>query len=509
LGCKYEDPFAESLDIDSPVTTVSSLVYVDHSRDQLIFVDPKDDELDVNYIPFGDETDRAAWCVATRDESEVLVLKIPADAKQEDVEEQLFRYPADGDDDPVVYDVLAPFTSVALSPDHQTAVLYFGTDSGEHLQNANQVGIVDLQGKGVRNLTLNGFGGRLNSVHFPGQIREGEPILVEIGTHFRDIATFLADGEIVLVDMADEVADQVAVRFDENVSFSPQATLLRPGDPELFPDPTLFIRSSFGSDVAMLTLKDKQDEMTGADGFTALVSLIPVGGTANDFVYHDEGGVPLLITVAGARLVFTDIRTQESFDVQLDGSATNVLLRDHETPSGTIRQAVAWQQGGRHLHTLELDGIQSTLGRKPSRLKIETGIEELVVLDNDRVLIGSGTILYVVDFTKDQVTPLTSQVAYDPSSSALDGETLYLGTPGQDWMSTADLTTLNPESMILDDTIQSFHYLRDSKKVVLAHADDTGHLTVTDAKDPGRSNSQVYWGFLIDGVLDTAKTEGE
>jgi hypothetical protein len=247
----------------------------------------------------------------------------------------------------------------------------------------------------------------------------------------------------------------------------------------------------------MLTLIDKKDEMTGNDGFTAQVSLIPVGSSASDFVFHDEGDVPYLLTVAGGRnLVFTDIRTQESFEIDMGGPATHVFLRDHDTGNGTVKQAVTWADGGNQLHTLALDGIQSTLGRKPSHLKIETGIGPVVQLDNDRVLIGSNTTLYVVDFSKEQVTPLTSQVAYDAESSALDGDTLYLGTPGQDWISTADLDTLNPESIVLDDTISAFHYVRDGGKIMLEHDSTSGHVTVVDAEDPSRASAYVVWGYL-------------
>jgi hypothetical protein len=173
-----------------------------------------------------------------------------------------------------------------------------------------------------------------------------------------------------------------------------------------------------------------------------------------------------------------------------------VLLRDHDTGNGIVKQAVAWADGGNQLHTLALDGIQSTLGRKPSHLKIESGIGTLVVLDNDRVLIGSDTTLYVVDFSKEQVTPLTSQVPYDAESSALDGDTLYLGTPGQGWISTADLSTLNPESIVLDDDISAFHYLGRHGKIVLEHHAPAGHVTVVDADDPARSTAYVEWGFL-------------
>src|SRR5690606_40076587 len=138
----------------------------------------------------------------------------------------------------------------------------------------------------------------------------------------------------------------------------------------------------------------------------------------------------------------------------------------------------------------------------PEPLAIETGIADLVVLDNDRVLVSSGLDLYVVDLPLSQVTPLSAQAPYDARSSALDGNQLLLGTPGQTWVSTVDLLTLNPESMVLDDPIGSFHYLPGAGKVVMVHSDPVGHLTVADAAAPSRATSYVAWGYLLDGMLD-------
>jgi hypothetical protein len=503
-GCG-EHPFDGTLDLSGPYAADTTLVWIDHGRDQVVFVTPEDDEISVSTAPMGDERDRVAWATPTRDRQEMLVLRVPADDKQEDVVEQLLRFPADGDGEPVVYDVLSPFTSVALSPDHRTAVLYFGTASSEHLQNANLVALIDLEGDGVRTMTLNGFGGRLSTVHFPGQLREGEPAPVDIGGRARDIVAFLAAGEVVLVDMADPDLDFTAPPLgSEGQSFTPVATLLRPGN-EVYAQPELFVRSSNGSDIAMIDLKQEEEA-----GFTSQLNLLAVGPYATDFVYHDEGDVPYLISVVENRfLVFTHIGTQESFSVDLEGSAQRVFLRDHEQDGDVVRQAVAWEAGSSQIHTLALDDIGSTSGRTPEHLKIETGIAELVQLDNDRVLVGSGTTLYVVDFPAEQVVPLTSQVAYDPKASALDGDVLFLGTPGQDWLSMADLVTFRPDSVVLDSPIQAFYYLRGSRKIVATHAALEGHVTIADADDLSRAGSYVAWGFLLDGVLDRPAEDKE
>lgn len=501
-ACLPPDPYADALEILPPVGTRESLVYVDQRAHELLFVLPDDARLRLRRHPLGDDRTTVLWARATVDGGHVMAMTAPASEKTEDVEEQLHLFRADADGEPQVYDVLAPFTSVALAPDGRRAVLHFGDGVGSGaLQNANQVAIVDLEGTEVRNLTLNGFGGRLRSIAFPTPPGVTEPTAIDVGGRPLELVAFLADGEVVLVDAGNEATDQVAVRFGAEVGFSPVDTLLRPGN-TTFGKPALFLRSDAGSDVAMLTLVDKTDEATGEPGFSAQVSLIPVGSQATDMSAYDSGEAPYLLTVGGSAFVFTDIRTQQSFSVGTGAGVQQLFLRDAQTAAGTIRQAVAWAPGGTALYALDLDDIEDTIGRTPEPLAIETGIQDLVVLDNDRVLVSSGLNLYVVDLPLSQVTPLSAMTPYDARSSALEGDLLLLGTPGQTWVSTVDLLTLDPESMVLDDAIQSFHYLPDAGKVVLVHDDPVGLLTVTDAQSPSRATSYVAWGYLLEGLLD-------
>ncbi|HEY8377803.1 MAG TPA: hypothetical protein VIK91_15010 [Nannocystis sp.] len=500
LGACDGDGLGGSFQYLPPITAAESLVWVDPERDEVVFVVPGDGaDLDVRRTLVGDDRTRIAWGQATRDGKSVLLLTVPASPKEEDIDEQLHRIPADGDGEPVRYDVQAPFTAVALSPDHRRAILYFGQDGGsEQLHNANQIAIVDLAGKRVANVTLNGFGGTLRSVEFPAQRIEGQPAAVRIGGKDRDIAAFLADSEVVLMDMGDPALDQVAIPLGTDINFAPATTLLRPGN-DRFADPVLFVRSAYGSEVGMLTLIPE----AGGDGFTAQISLVDVG-QASDFVYYDSDEVPYLLTVDPGRgeLAFTDIRTQGGFRVAFATAVQHVFLRDAVSENALTRQAVVWAPGGTQIGTLDLGRIEDSLGRKPRHLKIETGINDLVRLDNDRVLIGSGNTLYVVDFPAEQVTPLSSKVVYDPQGSALVGNRLLLGTAGQQWVSTVDLKTLGPESMLLDDPIQSFHYLPGPDRIVVTHADPVGHLTVVDPADPSRATSHVHWGFLLAGLLE-------
>src|SRR5690606_34086605 len=124
----------------------------------------------------------------------------------------------------------------------------------------------------------------------------------------------------------------------------PIGSMLRPGD-AMFGDAALFLRGT-GSDVAMLTLVDKPDETTGASGFTSQISLVPVPSGAADFTTYNGVDAPYLLTVGGSALSFTDIRTQQGFTVALDGPATHLRLRQHETPVGPVTMAIAWDDGG-------------------------------------------------------------------------------------------------------------------------------------------------------------------
>jgi hypothetical protein len=492
------DPYDGPAEIGAPIGTRRSVAWVDQRTQEIVVAVPGKHALHTKRVAIGDDETRIAWATSDRSGEQVLALVVPESERIEDVENRLVRVAADGDGTLGEVPVRAPFSSIALGPDGRRVVLHFGNGPGtDVLQNANQVALVDLRDDTVRDLTLNGFGARVSSVQFPAT--DGLP--VQIGSVQREIIAFLAEGELVLVDAADPDLDQVAVRFGGDVGFEPVATLMRPGN-ELFEHAALFLRSDVGTDLAMLTLVDQLDEAGQLQGFSAQVSLVPVGAGTSDFLLHDGEDVPYLVTVAGTTLSFIDIRTQQGFTVALEDNASRLTMRTEATTFGDVPQLVAWAPGAFEIHRLDLDGIADALGRRPETLRIETGIDDLVRLDNDRVLVGSGDTLYVVDFTRSQVTPLTSAVPYDARSSAVSGDRLLLGTPGQSWVSAVDLQTLDPESMVLDEPIAGFFHLAGPGKLAIVHDDSAGLVTIADANAPSRATSYATWGIFIEHLLE-------
>jgi hypothetical protein len=78
------------------------------------------------------------------------------------------------------------------------------------------------------------------------------------------------------------------------------------------------------------------------------ISLIPVSGSAGDFAVHGSAEIPYLVSVTSAWLMFTDIRTHQSFSVGLSEPASRVFVRDHERGGVSVRQVVAGRSAPTH-----------------------------------------------------------------------------------------------------------------------------------------------------------------
>lgn len=496
-----------TVDLRAPVSSSESIAYVDDANDELLVVLPTKTGAEVRRTPLGGPTDRTAVFRALPDGAGFLAIDVPESAKVEDVEETLRLFAPDG----TVTDELpldGAFDQVTYSPDGRWAILWFGNDDGQPLQNANLVSVVDLQAKTARSFTLNGFGGRLVSVQFPEYSEPQSTPGVLVGPTRRELVAFLAEDEVVLADLAHPDADQVAVNFGADLGFIPTETLIRPANSS-FPEPVLLVRGQFDTDVAMLTLVDQADELTGEPGFTAQIGLLPTGFGITDILTHDSDEAAYVIGVdsPSRALSFVDLATQSGFEIDLAAPITSAFLRTHEKLGDTVPQIVAWAQGGDALHLLDLDDIESSLGRKPRTVKIETGIGSVTRLADDRVLVGSSSFLYVVDLQSEQVTPLQAKVSYDPSRSVLDGDRLLLATPQQPWLSTVDLLSLDPRNVLVDRPISSFHFLTGPRVIVLDHESAYGMMTVLDGDEPSRENAVLFWGFAVEGVFDELETK--
>ncbi len=496
-----------SLSISGPVATDRSLVFDDNTHDELLVVRPVAGNLEIARIKIGTENDDVSWIQPTVDRGAVLLMNVAADAKQEDVVEQLIRV----DSNTLVqttYDVGAPFNAIKLSEDGRYGVLYFAEGlPSQPLQNVNQAAIVDFVDDSVRLITVDGFGGRVQDVLFP----EGG-MGVNVAGVARDIAVFIAVGEAVIVDLADpEVNDtQVAFRFDTSTNFLPSRVLARPSD-DLIDTASLFFVSSYDPDVTMLSLVEKLDGADELDRFTVQPGLIPVGNGTTDIELYRGGDVAYLISIRDYGVLFTDIATQGSFFVDYGAPLQAGYLRPSERNGTPSTELVAWDYGGSYLHTLDLQNIESALGRTPKVTNISNRIRDLSVLDDSRVLVESldnPFEFYIIDFSRDFVAPLTWGVPFDLASATVMNNQLLVGVPGHNRLGSIDLDTFDPTEIELDSPFESMHVLSATGSLVALHESSAyGHLTDVDGLDLARGNASSHWGFFLEGDLDRKEEE--
>jgi hypothetical protein len=497
----------QTLDISGPVATDRGLVFDDNTHDEILVAKPVAGTLEVARLKIGTASDEVAWMVPTVNQDAVLLMNVATDAKQEDVVEQLIHV----DSTTLVqttYDVGAPFNAIKLTENGQYGVLYFSEGlPSTPLQNVNQAAIVDFAEGSVRLITVDGFGGRVRDVVFP---KGG--MGVDVAGVSRDIAVFVAEGEVVIVDLADPTVNdtQVAFRFDTSSNFLPSRVLIRPGD-DLIETPALFFVSESDADVTMLSLVEKLNSSDEVDRFTVQPGLLPVGNGTTDIELHRGDGIAYLLSVRDYGVLFTDIATQGSFFVDFGAPVETGYLRPSEYNGAPSTELVAWSYGGSYLHTLDLSNIESALGRSPKLTKISNRIGDVSVLDVDRVVVESlnnSVQFYVVDFARDFVAPLTWGVAFDLNSATVLNNQLILGVPGYNRLGSIDLDTFDPSEVELDSPLESMHVLPATGRLVAVHESSAyGYLTDVDALDLSRGNATSHLGFFLEGDLDRQEEE--
>jgi hypothetical protein len=497
----------EPLDVAGPVATDRGLVFDDNTHDEILVAKPVAGTLELARLKIGTASDEVSWMEPTVSGDAVLLMNVATDAKQENVVEQLIRL----DSTTLAqtpYDVGAPFNAIKLTQDGRYGVLYFAEGlPSQPLQNVNQAAIVDFRDDTVRLITVDGFGGRVRDVIFP----EGG-MGVDVAGVSRDLAVFVAQGEAVIVDMADPDVNetQVAFRFDTSANFVPSEVLARPAD-DLIDMPSLFFVSESDADVTMLNLVEKINTSDELDRFTVQPGLIPVGSGTTDIELFRGGGIAYLLSIREYGVLFTDIATQGSFFIDYGAPVEAGYLRPSEYNGAPSTELVAWSYGGSYLHTLDLTNIESALGRTPELTKISNRIGDISVLDEDRMLVealNDSFQFYIVDFARDFVAPLTWGVAFDLSSATVMSNQLLLGVPGYNRVGSIDLDTFDPSEVELDSPLESMHVLSATGRLVAVHESRSyGYLTDVDALELSRGNATSHLGFFLEGDLDRDEEE--
>ncbi len=507
-GCEVEDPFDEPWTLRlAPVSTTESIVWADETHARALIYLPGESGDELRSVPLGGGATQPLWMVASPDGREVFALEYAPDPRNESIQPTLVRIPADGRGEPVRIELKAAFPSIEFTPDGERAVLFFGTNgSGEVIENDNQVAILRLEDNDIRDLTLDGFGGAVNAVEFPGHAGVGQEAPIVIDGVERKLAVFLMANECVLLDLANADANQVAVKFGATLPITPRRAVLRPADSAV-PDPMLLLVDDAGNslDLVALRLIKKSTGSAGPLDLSVQVGLLPLASPAGEIALLQQDDVPWVLVTqpVTSTIQLVDLRTSAASTIALPTSVSKIFLREAiNEQNQTVPQLVAWRPNGGAIVTLELDTLGQSIGKKPIELAIAGGVVSIHPVDASNLLVDSGdSRIYAVNLDTRSVAPLSTQADFDVAGTAvLDGQ-LLLAAPGDKWIGVIELPNLDPRGVLLDQPISSMHVLEDADLVVAVHDDPTGAVTVLLADEPKRASARSRWGLLLEGTL--------
>jgi len=305
---------------------------------------------------------------------------------------------------------------------------------------------------------------------------------------------------VKLLDLLDLSVPAIAIMLtadDDPREVEPEQVIARAGDESR--DPTLFVRAKWSQDVYAISLVPRPD---GLPGFWASLNQFDGGVEPSDLLLVDDGDVPLLMVANwyGDETNVINIDTADTFSLHLENTARRALLRG----DSDSREVVLYGGGTDRVHFVAVDGVVEEQDSNVDDLLIPDGVNEASVLEADRLLITpaySGDLL-VLDMGTRDIIRLTAPSGYDWQDAEIFGSTFFAATPGSDRVASLDLTTGHPQSLVLDEPVESFHAFDGAGMGLVIHPTPTGRATLFPLAAPSRETAVIIDGFWLEGFLD-------
>lgn len=350
------------------------------------------------------------------------------------------------------------FLRADIDPTGKSVVLYSSenTRSGENLIfvgqgnrpdplfNSKLAAVVDLGQSAVKTLSIEGFGAAVQSVQFPEV--DGDAATFEVDGKARRPAVFLANGEIVMVDLNDPQLSQLAVTSRAAGLHEEAMPLMRliPARPGL-DSPLLLLAADHRSDIEQLRLRARADRPEALDAdYSILTTQFP----ARDMKVFEIEGRPWLLSATRLGLSMIDLQSSEETLITEFGGIGK--LGSFQTQDGRTMAWAAPKQG-RAISVIEPAKALTSLGRKPTKINLGHAFTRLIELADRRIAAVGSTSITVAELESGKQSPLgglenAAQVFYPGNSY------LYLimpdFTPGMNRsiLARVNLSTMIPET---------------------------------------------------------------
>ncbi len=513
VGCKPDGRYDVGLTVTSVDTLESGLVVRETGLGRLLYLEPTATTLTVNEFYRADDDERFMWSTVgpdTEAPTEYFQMTVPVDERDPDLFETLHRFSfAGGVTTLTSYTVHSPFNGFVFGPDQEFAILYHTEDqdsSQYDVFNPNEVAVLDLTAPpsdtnpSIMSVDLNGH--RITGVSFLETLK--------VGPVERKFAVFMAEGVIRLLDL-NSPEDTIRIRLttDEDPrEVIPKQVIAR--DSDATRNPMIFVRATDSEDIYAITIAHNSG---GEVGFMATMNQFESNGTPKDMVHVQDGPDPLLIVLSSGsssvsgRSIFNmvNIDTSSSFTMITDDKAKKLYKR--ETDEG--EQVVAYGDDTDRVTFVEIEGVIEEREHNMEDVEVPDGIDKASVLDDTRILILSESntdiILLNLDTQKTTRFSAPSLTSDDWNSAQIMGDWFYFLPGNGDRIGLVDLTTDHPDSLILDDIVNSLHLIKSSNMGVCIHPATTGRVTVFPLNNPIRAAAFVIEGLWISGFLNESE----
>jgi len=448
--------------------------------------------------------ERISWFEAGPEPSApeaLFVLTEPEDPRDAEVDERLYRVTPNGKK--TAFKVGSGFDEIAFGPNQKFAILYHGAkDVSDGLYNPNEVSLVDLEkspGKeNPKTLSVAMDGRKIDKVAFVPSIH--------VGGEARELAVFLAGSIARVVDLNDPEGTWAKVPLlpsSDTRTIVPEQLIAvdeAEGCDNAACEAKLFIRARGSEDIYYITLG------RSAAGFVEpQTKQLEAGGAPTDMAIVTEGGITYLVTLSpttsGTKVNFIDVDTSEPFNIVVTDSLSKMRLIEGDDGDKLVIYAAS---GNRGVHFLSLADIAKEKGRNLDTFTIQGGVAVTVPLEGDRLLLvpSNRQDLVILDLIAEKGEMLSSSGNYEWTGAEIFDDVFFVLPDSRERVDFFDLSTGQPDSLLLDDRSVSLHLLKGKKTGVAVHDTPSGRVTIFPLGDPSRGKAKVLDGLWLEGCLD-------
>jgi hypothetical protein len=415
-----------------------------------------------------------------------------------------------------VFTLESPHSGFALDDAGRYVALFAapGQAGTGFVENPNEIVIIDLQTGVVTPRTLRSFGGTPQRVSFT------QSLLLPGGQ--RRLLIVETDQDVHLLDLDNVAAatqrPEITVRLtsgEGTPALKPAGVVVDDGDADKNDDARIGIRVDNAPSVFTLTLVAQTPGTTTEDptqvpnDFRPEVNLTDVGGIPGDIVFvRTDLGLRLAAVVPTTqKVVLFDPTTSITSEVDASGSFSKISLITNvvSSPTGTDT-ALLFGQGGNGVAFLSLGKAVGQTYRTVEVVSLASSISDVVAIPPPRpelkVLQGPTDSFFVLNLDSRTASPLVTMGA-PKIHVAPDGQRLWAYSQGQNQLARVTLDNLHPVSLPLDRPISAVYDVARAgggRSLITLDLRGTVGATVLDALNPDTTQSQSYYGLLLEGL---------